>query len=141
MIHAIPKSWKKYIKIDLGIYRNLLYLNHYLVKNNQIYSIGKQKAIELYSLSISFRNTAPTSQKYFENFFPSVSFMWKGVYIFTRKVTINTRLRVLQYEVVINALYFNKHLYIFKVSGTKFSSFCNQEDETNIHLFANCPNC
>ena len=37
-----------------------------------------------------------------------------------------------------NALYLNKHLYIFKLSDTKLCSFCNQEDETVIHLFANC---
>ena len=37
-----------------------------------------------------------------------------------------------------NALYLNKHLYIFKLSDTKLCSFCNQKDETVIHLFANC---
>ena len=84
------------------------------------------------------RNTEPTSQKYFENFFPSLSFTWKDVYILPRIVTINTRLRVFQYKVLNNALYLNKHLYIFKLSDTKLCSFCNQEDETVIHLFANC---
>ena len=79
----------------------------------------------------------PTSQKYFENFFPSLSFTWKDVYILPRIVTINTRLRVFQYKVLNNALYLNKHLYIFKLSDTKLCSFCNQEDETVIHLFAN----
>ena len=68
LIHAIPKSWKKDIKADQGNRRNLLYLNHHLIKNNQIYSIEKLKPNELYSLSISLRNTVPTSQKYFERF-------------------------------------------------------------------------
>ena len=50
----------------------------------------------------------------------------------------NTRLCVFQYKVQNNALYLNKHLYIFKLSDTKPCSFCNLEDETIIHLFANC---
>ena len=91
LIHAIPKSWKKDIKIDQGNCRNLLCLNHHLIKNNQIYSIEKLKANELYSLSISLKNTVPTSQKYFENFFPNLSFTWKDVYILPRIVTINTK--------------------------------------------------
>ena len=84
------------------------------------------------------RNTVPTSQKYFENFFPSLSFTWKDVYILPRIITIDTRLRVFQKKVLNNALYLNKHLYIFKLSDTKLCSFCNQEDETVIHLLANC---
>ena len=137
LIHAMPKSWKKYMKIDQGNCRNLLYLNHQLIKNNQIYSIEKLKA-ELYSLSISLRNTGPTTQKYFENFFPSLSFTWKDVYILPCIVTINTRLQVFHYKVLNNALYLNKHLHIFKLSDIKLGSFCNKEDETVIHLFANC---
>ena len=79
----------------------------------------------------------PTSQKYFEKFFPSLSFTWEDVYILPRIVTINTSLRVFQYKVLNNALYLNKHLYIFKLSDIKLCYFCNQEDETVIHLFGN----
>ena len=38
LIHAITKSWKKDIKVDKGKFRNLLYLNHHLIKNNQVCS-------------------------------------------------------------------------------------------------------
>ena len=81
LIHAIPESWKKDIKIDQGNFRNLLYLNHHLIKNNQIYFIEKLKANELYFLSVSLRNTVPTSKKYVENFSPNLYFIWKHVYI------------------------------------------------------------
>ena len=81
LIHAIPESWKKDIKIDQGNFRNLVYLSHRLIKNNQIYFIEKLKANELYFLSVSLRNTVPTSQNYVENFFPNLSFIWKHVYI------------------------------------------------------------
>ena len=110
LIHTIPKSWKKDTKIDQGNYRNLLYLNLHLIKNNQIYSIEKLEANEFYSLSISLRNTVPTSQKYFENFFPSLSFTWKDVYILPGILILNTRLRVFQYKVLNKTLYLNKRL-------------------------------
>ena len=91
-----------------------------------------------FSLSTLLRNTVPNSQKYFESFFPSLPFAWKDVYILPRIVTNNTRLRDFQYKVLNNALYLNKHIFIFKLSDTKLCSFCNQEDETDINLFANC---
>ena len=56
----------------------------------------------------------------------------------SRIVTINARLRIFQYKVLNNALYLNKHLYIFKLSDPKLCCFCSHEDETVIHLLANC---
>ena len=54
-----------------------------------------------------------------------------------RIVASNSRRHVFQYKVLNNALYLNKHLYIFKLSDTKLCSFSNQEDESIIHLFGN----
>ena len=81
----------------------------------------------------------PALQNYFENVFPNLYFTWKDVHTLPRIVKINTRLCVLQYKVTNNALHLTKHIYIFKLSGAKLCSFCNQEDETIIYLFANCP--
>ena len=79
--------------------------------------LQKFKANELHSLS-------STSQKYFLNFFsPNLPFTWKDVYTLPRIVTINTRLRVFHYKVLNNALYLNKHLYIFKLSETNLCFF------------------
>ena len=35
LIHAIPKSWKKDIKVDQGNCQNLLHLNHHLIKTTK----------------------------------------------------------------------------------------------------------
>ena len=45
-----------------------IYISVPLIKSNQTYSIEKVKANELYSLSISLRNTVLISQKCFEIF-------------------------------------------------------------------------
>ena len=93
--------------------------------------------MNLYSLSTLLK-TLCLPRRDTLNLFPNLSFTWKNVYIFPRIVRINTRLRVFHYKVLNNALYLNKHLYIFQLSNTKCRSFCNQEDVTIIHLFGNC---
>ena len=65
---------------------------------------------------------------------PNQSFTWKDAYFLSHIVTINTRLRVFQYKALNNAVYQNKHLYIFKLSDTKLCSFYNQKDETIIWI-------
>lgn len=93
-----------------------------------------QSKLTLLSISISLKNNKPISQKCFEHYLPNLTFTWWDVYILTRMVTINTRLRVFQYKVLNSALSINKHLYIFKRSDTKLCSFCNREDEIIIHF-------
>ena len=50
----------------------ILYLNHHLIKNNQILAIEKLILKELYSLSVILKNELLTSQKYFCNIFPNL---------------------------------------------------------------------
>ena len=41
LIHAIPKSWKLAVLNDKGNCQNIVYLNHHLIKNNEILVIEK----------------------------------------------------------------------------------------------------
>ena len=61
--------------------KNIIYLNHHLIKNNQILAIEKLIPKELYSLSIVLKNELPTSQKYFPNIFPNLQVDWKEIYL------------------------------------------------------------
>ena len=61
VVSSIPKAWKESIVNDKGDCRNLLYLNHHLIKGNSILALEKLIPAELYSLSITVRNTIPTS--------------------------------------------------------------------------------
>ena len=36
LIHTIPKSWELAVLNDKGNCKNIIYLNHHLLKNNQI---------------------------------------------------------------------------------------------------------
>ena len=73
-IHAIPRPWKLAVLNDKGNCKNIIYLKHHLIENNQILAIEKLIPRELYSLSIVLKNELPTSQKYFCNIFPNLQF-------------------------------------------------------------------
>ena len=63
--------------------------------------------------------------------------VWNNIYSLPRIVAIDSELRYFQYKILCNVLYLNK-LFIFGKTDTKRCSFRNFEDETTVHLFANC---
>ena len=119
LIHAITKSWKKLIIDDKGNYRNIVILNHHLLKDKHIHSLEKLNAKELYPLSICFKKVLPLSQKYFENIFPDTSIKWRDAYIPPQLVTINSTLSIFHYKILNNELYLNKQLFCFWISNFK----------------------
>ena len=125
-------SWKLTLLNDNGNCQNIEYLSHHLIKNNQILALEKRIPKELYSLSIFLKTEIPTSQKYFIRLFPNLQCDWKGIYFLTRKVTIDTKLRIFQYKLLNNILHLNKHLFMFRKKDTKHCSFCKLQDETII---------
>lgn len=52
-------------KNDDGNCPNLIYLNHRLIKNNQIQSVEKLNTKELFCLSVLLKNHVSTLQTYF----------------------------------------------------------------------------
>ena len=138
IIHTIPSSWKLTLLNDNGNCRNLEYLSHHLIKNDQILALEKHIPKELYSRSIFLKTEIPTSQKYFIRLFPNLQCDWKDIYLLPHKVTIDTKLHIFQYKLLKNILYLNKHLFIFRKKDTKYCSFCKLQDETINHLFVEC---
>lgn len=135
---AIPRSWKNELSHDEGRCRNLLLLNHHLIKNNQLYLVEKLNSRELYLFSIYFKNTKPSSQVYFENYFRNDQLMWNDIYVLPRTVTIDSRLRCFQYKILHNVLHLNEKLFLFKKTDSKLCPFCKSFNETVIHIFAKC---
>ena len=54
LIHAIRNLWEKEIVDNNGNCKNLLLLNHHLIKFNQLHDVEKLNAKELYAFSIFF---------------------------------------------------------------------------------------
>ena len=64
LVHAIPNYCKKTLTKNTTNSKNLFYLNHYLIKSNQIHSAEKSTAKERYLISHQHETTTPTSRKY-----------------------------------------------------------------------------
>ena len=131
LIHTISKSWKKDIKINQGKCRNLVYLNLHLIKNPNFTPLKSSKQMNFILFLYRWEILCLSHKNILKIFFPSLSFTWKDVYILPGIATINTRLRVFQYKVLNNVLYFNKHPYIFKLSDTKLLFFLQSGRRNN----------
>ena len=62
------------------------------------------------------------------------------IYSLPQMVSIDPEPRpfsIFQFKISHTVLYLNKDIVIFGKTGTKLWSFCNLEDETALHLFAN----
>ena len=78
-IHLIPQKWKNIIKNN-RISKNLLLLNHHLVKSNILLSLEKNSK-ELYLIQLTFDFCKSTSKIYFEKHFNNCVLGWKYIYI------------------------------------------------------------
>ena len=134
LINAITLNRKTIIKHKCNS-ANLFFLNHHLIKKNNLKSLDKLHCRELYNILVYTSPHKPTSEIYFENLFREQELNWKKIYILSRKVSLDCNVRSFQYNVLNNVLYLNKKAFIFGKSPSSLCSFCKQIDETIPHLF------
>ena len=91
--------WKKTLTENTTNGQNLSYLNHYLIKSNQIHSVEKLIAKELYLISLKNEIATPTSQKYFHSLFRDLTLQREHIYNLPRITTIDSKLRCFKYKV------------------------------------------
>ena len=97
--------------------------------------LNKLNSATLYEIFIEVNKIKPTSQTYFENLFSNFNLDWKSIYLLPRRVTLDTNLRMFQYKLLNNVLYLNNMLFRFKKVDSPLCSYCNEEEETPLHLF------
>ena len=112
--------------------------NHQLIKKYQILSLNKLNSATLYEILFEANKIKPTSQTYFENLFSNFNLDWKSIYLSPRRGTLDTNLRMFQYKLLNNVLYLNKMLFMFKKVDYPLFSYCNDKEETPLHLFHSC---
>ena len=124
--------------MDDGDLENLLMQDHHLIKKNQILYLTKLNSNKLYKIQIIIKYKKPTSQLYFEEIFKNSNLDWKAIYLLPRTATVDTTIRVFQYNLLNNVLFLNKILYRFRISQESLCSFCSLEKETPVHIFYSC---
>ena len=107
--NANPKAWKENIYKGDKNFRDPAFSGHH--NKHQIYSLSKCNNKDLYSLQ-AFLNE---SQIYFEKAFPNKEIEWICIYLMPRRVTVDTKLRIIQYKILNKVLYSNEKLFKFKI--------------------------
>ena len=136
--HALPISWKEILRNYTESINNFVIQDHHLIKKHQVLSLNKLNSATLYEILIDANNIKPTSQTCFENLFSNFKPDWKSIYLLPRHVTLDTNLRMFQYKLLNNVLYLNNMLFRFKKVDSPLCSYCNEEEETLLHLFHSC---
>ena len=69
IIHSVPKYWKDALIENFKNIKNLVFQDHHLIKNHQIYCSNKLNSREIYSILIGSGDSKPFSQLYYNCFF------------------------------------------------------------------------
>jgi hypothetical protein len=64
---------------------------------------------------------------------------WDKAYSLARQTTIDNYSRIFHFKITHNILYLNKALHRMQIADTCLCCFCQNEDETIVHLYAECP--
>ena len=117
---------------------NLSIYDHILIKNCQLYALGKLVSKELYNTLLCSMYEKPTSQSYFEKLLEAKNLNGKGIHILPRRDFVDTNLRMFQIKSLNNILFLNKLLFKFKKNWSRLCSLCNFENKTLMHIFFTC---
>ena len=89
-------------------------------------------------MQLCLRYDKPTCQSYQEKNFDDHDFNWKLIYRIPCIAILETKIRIFQYKLLNNVLYFNKKLLHFGIIFQSKCSFCELYDETPHDIFYKC---
>ena len=69
----------------------------------------------------------------------ALNFNWRSIYLLPWKCTLSTKLRNFQFKFLHRRIATNSFLFKIKFSDTDLCCFCQNAQETLIHLFWDCP--
>ena len=94
----------------------------------------------LYTILLHSITVKPTAQTKIENKLQGIQIDWTNAYLSGRAATIDTYGRNFHYKCSQNILYLNERLFKFGKSTTSRCSYCDNENESILHLFYSCNN-
>ena len=113
-----------------------------LLLNEKLTKLENLKQKTVYCKLISKISSQPTTQKRFTEKYPQYTFEWESIYlhVLPRKVTVESKTRDFQYNILNRILFTNKMLFKMKISDTNIDkcTFCNEEEENTEHLLTTC---
>lgn len=138
LVNAIPKTWRTWIRdagsnisqpVDLPVGVNL---------NSGFITLTNLKSKDLYLHYLGESKVVPVSQGFLSRIYNLSDEECKTIYSMPFKVTLDSKLRWLQYRITHKILPTNSWLCKIKVLESNLCNLCNQEEETLDHLFTTC---
>ena len=83
-------------------------------------------------------STKPASEKTLQKLLNCENIIWSNIYNLGGEVTIDTYSRMFLYKFNHNILFLNKTLTRMGILNNSLCSFCNEVDESPIHMFSEC---
>ncbi len=136
--NSIPKKWKQVILDDRGVSKNPDLSHQHLLDLTRQLTMDKLSSRQIYALLVRKTFARPTSEKTIQKHLNTEQIDWKNVYSMGYETTIDTYGRMFCFKLNHNILFLNKQLYLCGLSDTTLCSLCNLENESIIHLFAEC---
>ena len=107
--------------------------------NGKFIPINCVTAKLVYNLCISHTFSPPTSKKLLSTKFNIADQKtWSSVYLLPASTTLDTKIRMFQYNILNNILYLKQRLYHMELADSPLCSLCKREFETISHLFLRC---
>ena len=138
IIKAIPNTWKKAVKNEVVDLQVEMPSACDAKICGSLTSICKISVKTVYDLLLQPILKKPASKNTILNMLNLSEIDWNKVYLIPCKVTTETSLRVFQYKILNNILYWNNRPYKFGFSDRPLCSLCAKVPETIKHLFCYC---
>ena len=101
-------------------------------------TLSKLSGKEVYIILINKMWEKPTSEEKIEQELGETDLIWSKIYMLGRRITLDSYSRQFHFKITHNILFLNKALKRMNLVVSSLCSYCNAEEETTIHLFAEC---
>ena len=139
--HAIPRRWTTCIRNNLNAFNisnGNLQEQHVQFKSRDI-PLEKLTSKLFYIMLTNEIKCASPSEPNIQQKLPLIKINWPKVYLYPRKVTLDTYARMFSFKILHNRLFLNQALHASGVSDSPLCSYCARVDETVVHIFSLCP--
>ena len=127
---SIPPEWKNPLK---GQLQNPI-VNNNIAQDAPFPSTSRV----LYWNLINKVESPLTSQRKYEETFPTVSLPWQKIHVLPRSDTLDSKTREFQYKFLNRIIYTSKALYEMGIVSYPTCTFCCMSEKSLEHLFIYC---
>ena len=129
VFRSIPSSWRKALRSS-NVEENMISEDSQcgIETNGKFIPINSVTAKFVYTLCISHKFSPPTSKKLLlTKFNIDDQKTWSSVYLLPAGATLDTKIRMFQYKILINIPYLNKKLYHMNLVESPLCSLCKRK--------------